>query len=296
MSSKQRSYLIGLIGAGIQESLTPAMHEREGDLHGMRYLYNGIDLSELGVDSSALPELLTAAERMGFTGLNITHPCKQDVIQYLDDVSAEAASIGAVNTVVFSPEGRIGHNTDASAFLRSFQLELGTQAIENVVIFGAGGAGTAVAHVVAGCGVKHLTLVDIRRDRAQELVDALQIKHQDLSLQVGEDVSEVVSNADGVINATPMGMAGYPGMAFSPQLLKPAMWVADVVYFPIETALLRFARSIGCPTMNGGGMAVFQAVDAFHHFTGVQPDSKRMLQHFDSLVREISATTQRQVV
>jgi len=295
MSSKRHSYLIGLIGAGIQESLTPPMHEREGDLHGMRYLYSRIDLSQLELDASALPELLTAAERMGFTGLNITHPCKQDVIQYLDNVSEEAASIGAVNTVVFSTDGRMGYNTDASAFSKSFHLELGTQTIDRIVLFGAGGAGTAIAHIVARLGIKHLTLVDIRRDRAQELVDVLQHKHPDLSLEVGDDVSAVVGSADGVINATPMGMADYAGMAFSPRLLKHTTWVADVVYFPIETELLQFARSIGCPTMGGGGMAVFQAADAFQLFTGVRPDSERMLQHFDSLVRE-NREAQRQVV
>ncbi len=96
--------LAGLIGAGIQASRTPAMHEREGDAQGLRYLYRLIDLDPLQLDVNALPELLQAAERMAFTGLNITFPCKQAIIPLLDELSAEARGIGAVNTVVFKDD------------------------------------------------------------------------------------------------------------------------------------------------------------------------------------------------
>jgi len=294
--SSPNSHLVGLIGSGIRESLTPAMHEREGEFHDMRYVYKRIDFSELDVDSSSLPELLTAAERMSFTGLNITHPCKQEIIQYLDDISDEAASIGAVNTVVLTAKGRVGYNTDGAAFLKSFQLELGQQPTDHIVLFGAGGAGTAIAHVMAGRLAKRLTVFDIRRERARKLVDVLRRKYPGLSVEVGDDKRAAVSVANGVINATPIGMASEPGMVLSPKLLRPTMWVADAIYFPIETELLRIAKTIECPTMNGGRMAVFQAADAFHLFTGVRPDSDRMLQHFDSLVRENRETAQQGVV
>src|SRR5215468_6643800 len=122
--SARPSSLCGLIGAGIQASRTPAMHEREGDEQGMRYLYRLIDLEKLGVGAEALPELLSAAERMGFAGLNITHPCKQAVIPLLDELSPDASALGAVNTVVLKDGRRISHNTDWWGFAESFRRGL----------------------------------------------------------------------------------------------------------------------------------------------------------------------------
>jgi shikimate dehydrogenase len=110
-TSRKPSILAGLIGSGIQASRTPALHENEGDAQGMRYLYRLIDLDALKLDINALPELLTSAQHMGYTGLNITFPCKQAVIPLLDELSAEARGIGAVNTVLFKDGKRIGHNT-----------------------------------------------------------------------------------------------------------------------------------------------------------------------------------------
>src|ERR1700751_1112924 len=120
-----RSVLAGLIGAGIGASRTPAMHEREGAAHGLAYIYKIIDLETLGLTADALPELLTAARRFGFAGLNITHPCKQAVIPLLDDLSSDARALGAVNTVVLGRDGRaVGHNTDWSGFAEAFRRNL----------------------------------------------------------------------------------------------------------------------------------------------------------------------------
>ncbi len=112
MIEKKPSCLVGLIGAGIQASLTPAMHEGEGDRRGLRYMYRLMDLDLLRLGEDPLPQLLNAAQLAGFRGLNITHPCKQSVIPLLDELSENAAAIGAVNTVVFRDGRRIGHNTD----------------------------------------------------------------------------------------------------------------------------------------------------------------------------------------
>src|SRR5689334_18631040 len=119
-----RSVLVGLVGAGIQASRTPRLHEREGTAQGLRYEYRLIDLDVLKRDSSALPDILADAQRAGFAGLNITHPCKQSVIPLLDELSKEAAALGAVNTVVLKEGRRVGHNTDRSGFETSFRREL----------------------------------------------------------------------------------------------------------------------------------------------------------------------------
>jgi shikimate dehydrogenase len=277
-----RAVLVGLIGSGIQASLTPALHEREGSRQGLRSIYRLIDLDRLGLTAKALPDLVTAAERMGFAGLNITHPCKQSVIPLLDDLSPEAAAIGAVNTVVFADGRRVGHNTDWWGFAESLRRELADAPRRLVVQFGAGGAGAAVAHALLTLGTERLVLADTDFARARDLAGAL-VDRFGAGRATAADPADAVGRADGIVNTTPMGMAKYPGMVVPPAALHPNLWVADVVYFPLETELLRAARRAGCRTLSGGGMAVFQAVGAFRLFTGIEPDAARMLRHFASL-------------
>ncbi|MBU1329862.1 MAG: shikimate dehydrogenase [Gammaproteobacteria bacterium] len=282
MSATSPSILAGLIGAGIQGSRTPAMHEREGDAQGMRYLYRLIDLDKLGLDSSALPQLLNAAQQMGFTGLNITFPCKQAIIPLLDELSPEARGIGAVNTVVFQDGKRIGHNTDCLGFAEGFRRGLNGVARRQVVQMGAGGAGAAVAHALLSEGVEQLHIFDVEPARAQALADNLNQHFSGARAQLGADLAAAVAHADGLVNTTPMGMAKLPGTPVPKALLHPALWVAEIVYFPLETELLRDARALGCRTLDGGNMAVFQAVKAFELFSGREADADRMLEHFAS--------------
>ncbi|WP_085726195.1 shikimate dehydrogenase [Pseudomonas sp. R37(2017)] len=275
--------LAGLIGAGIQASRTPALHEHEGDAQGLRYLYRLIDLDQLKLDSNALPDLLMAAERMNFTGLNITFPCKQAIIPLLDELSPEARGIGAVNTVVLKDGKRIGHNTDCLGFAEGFRRGLKDVAVERVVQMGAGGAGAAVAHALLSEGVQQLSIFDVDIRRAQDLADNLN-QHFDAGRAVaGYDLPSAMVQADGLVNTTPMGMKKLPGMPVPVELLRAELWVAEIVYFPLETELLRNARALGCRTLDGGNMAVFQAVKAFELFSGMVPDARRMLEHFQSM-------------
>lgn len=279
------SFLIGLIGSGIQASLTPAMHMREGQAHGLRYLYRLIDLAELRLTPEALPDLLTAAERMGFDGLNITHPCKQSVLPLLHDMSEDARAIGAANTVLLKQGRRIGFNTDASGFAAAFRRGLPDVRMDHVVQFGAGGAGCAVAHAMLGLGAGRLTLIDTAAGRAERLARDLGARFGMNRAVAVADPAPALLQADGLINATPLGMADYPGQAVADTGIQPVHWVADVVYFPLQTQLLASARAKGCRVLHGGGMAVFQAVDAFRLFTGQEPDAARMLAHFGELTR-----------
>jgi shikimate dehydrogenase len=277
------SLLAGLIGTGIGGSLTPALQEQESAAQGLRLLYRRIDLAALGLGVEALPELLTAAERFGFAGLNITHPCKQAVIPLLDELSPDARAIGAVNTVVLAGGRRIGHNTDVSGFAEGFRRGLPAAALGRVVQLGAGGAGAAVAHALLGLGVGTLALFDAEPARAEALARDLSARFGPGRAVAGEDRAQAMAAADGLVNCTPIGMAKYPGLPLPAALLRPALWVAEIIYFPLETALLRAARDLGCRTLDGGGMAVFQAVGAFRLFTGLEPDAERMLAHFRSL-------------
>ncbi|ALE58547.1 shikimate dehydrogenase [Paraburkholderia sp. RL17-368-BIF-A] len=278
------SYLVGLIGAGISGSLSPAMHEEEGSKLGLHYVYRRIDLEALKLDISALPDLLIAAERMGYNGLNITYPCKQAVIPLLDELSDDARALGAVNTVLFKDGKRIGHNTDWSGFARAFQRGLPDVSLERVVQLGAGGAGAAVAHAALAMGAQTLTLFDVDPVRAESLAAELQKRFADRTVTAGTSLGETLATANGLIHATPTGMAKLPGLPLPAELLHRDLWVADIVYFPIRTALLQAAEALGCRTLSGGGMAVYQAVDAMRIFTGLEPDAERVYTHFQSLL------------
>ncbi len=279
----QPALLAGLIGAGIQASRAPALHEREGAEQGLRYVYKLIDLDQLGLGAAALPELLTAAERLGFTGLNITHPCKVSILPLLTDLSEDARTLVAVNTVLLRDGRRVGHNTDWWGFAESFRRGLPEARLKRVVQLGAGGAGAAVAHAALTLGAQQVTVFDLDSGRASLLAAVLCARFGDGRAVPGGDLADAMREADGLIHATPTGMAKYPGLPLPEQLLRPSLWVAEVVYFPLETDLLRVAKLIGCRTLDGGGMAVFQAVEAFRLFTGRQPDAERMLRHFASM-------------
>lgn len=288
-SEPHASHLIGLIGSGIGPSLSPALHEREADELGLRYQYRRLDLLELGLAPEQIGELLAAARLTGYTGLNITHPVKQVVMSHLDLVSEEAAVLRAVNTVLFRGGKAIGYNTDASGFTRSAMTGLAEAPMDRVVLIGAGGAGAAVAYALLGLGAGSLRVLDRDPERGARLEDALgaHFGRDRIGSGPAEELEEALRGADGLVHATPTGMLEHPGTAVPASLLRPELWVADIVYRPLETELLATARAAGCRVLDGGSMAVYQAVDSFRLFTGIEPDAGRVLRHFD----ELAATT-----
>ena len=241
-------------------------------------MYKIIDLDVLGIRVTALSEILTAAERLGFAGLNITYPCKQAVIEELDELSPDAHAIGAVNTVIFRHGRRFPLNW--TGFVESSD---GVSCVGRIASFNLAQVwGLAIA-CAATLGVRHVVLIDTDRKRARDLAEALCARFGVGRADTRNDPAEALAAADGLVNTTPVGMAKFPGMAFPPNLLSPHLWVAEIIYFPLETELLRMARECGCRTMSGAGMAVFQAVEAFRLFSGAEPDAERMLAHFAEL-------------
>lgn len=273
----------GLIGAGIQASLTPAMHMAEGAAQGLSYEYELIDLQALGATEDDLPRLIAEAETRGLAGLNITHPCKQAVIAHLDELAPDARRLGAVNTVVLKGGRRYGHNTDWWGFAEGFKRGLPGADLSSAVQLGAGGAGVATAYAALSLGLSELTVFDREPERAEALAEMLSPLFPEAEIAAGMDLAAAMRKAAGLIHATPTGMAKYPGLPLDAELLAPRHWVAEIVYFPLETALLREANRRGCRTLDGGGMAVFQAVGAFRLFTGLEPDAGRMLEHFRAM-------------
>jgi shikimate dehydrogenase len=281
--------LVGLIGSGIQRSLTPAMQEEEARAQGLRLHYQLIDLDRCpegtpqGAD--ALPALLTAARTMGYAGLNITYPCKQAVIPLLDALSDEARAMGAVNTVVFKDGKATGHNTDGSGWTWGFRKQLPGVSLRRVALLGAGGAGSAIAHALMRLDCDALVLVDSDLQRAAELAERLNALYPGRRASYTSDPAAALSGATGLVHATPTGMDKLPGLPLPAALLRPELWVSEIVYFPVNTALLQTAGALGCKLANGAGMAVGQAVDAFRLFTGLEPNAGRMQVHMQQLLQ-----------
>ena len=272
--------LVGLFGNNIGSSRSPFLHQREAEAQGLRLTYRLYDFAALGLDTADLERMLAAAAAMGFAGLNITYPFKQSIIPLLDEMTDNAVRVGAVNTVLFRAGRMIGENTDSLGFAESLRRGLPGARTAKVVQIGAGGAGAATAHALLEAGTKELVLVEVDKGRAAALADNLRRHHGDRAIRIGRDVDGEIRDSDGLVNATPIGMEGHPGMPVSPGALHAGLWVADIVYFPLETALLRAARAIGCPVLDGSGMAVFQAAAAFDDFTGIVADRDRMLRSF----------------
>jgi len=275
--------LCGLIGAGIQRSRSPALHEGEAKAQGLQLEYQLIDLDVLGVGAEALPGLLRDATRQGYCGVNITFPCKQSVIPLLDGISEEARAIGAVNTVVIAAGRLTGHNTDGPGWSWGFRRALPGADLSRVVLLGAGGAGSACADAVLRLGARELVIVDRQPERSTELAARMNSIHGPRSSATA-DMVQALARASGLIHATPTGMAKVPGMPVAKSLLRPGLWVSDIVYVPLETELLRGAKRAGCHVMDGGHMTVGQAVGAFRLFTGRDADAARMDAHFRSAI------------
>jgi shikimate dehydrogenase len=272
-----RQALIGLIGANIMKSLAPALHIDAFAAAGITGHYQLMDVDRL--PGRTLKNLLDAVKTAGFLGVNITFPFKQDVIPLLDSLSPDARQIGAVNTVTIGPDGgTVGYNTDRSGFRLSFEDGLGRAAAEGktAVLVGAGGAGSAVAFALMDLGLKTLIVHDMDVARAAALAADVSKHFGAGSGRAAINLTDDIAGADGVANATPIGMSGFPGNPVPVEALRAGHWVADVIYSPIETELIRAARSKGARTVTGGGMCVYQAVDAFRLFTGITPDAARM--------------------
>lgn len=262
------------------------MHEREAAEHGLRCLYQLIDLDLLGLQADALPELLRAVELMGFSGLNITHPCKQLILPLLNDLTEDARAIGAVNTVVLRGGKRMGHNTDWLGFRDGFLSGLPDASLANVVQLGAGGAGAAVAYSLLHLGAGRLTIIDPCASRCADLVERYRSRFGQERIHSSTDIEASLAGADGLVHATPSGMASRPGLPLPASLLRRNLWVAEIVYFPLETELLRAARALGCRTLDGSRMAVHQAVEAFRLFSGLDAEPERMHRQFIAQIQD----------
>ena len=273
--------MAGLLGRGILQSRTPWLQENEAKAQGLKLGYDLFDFTDRGWRDQDLEGVLAAAQRAGFAGFNVTFPVKHAIVPLLDGRSDGAAAIGAVNTVAFVDGRRIGHNTDVTGFAAGFRIGFGTAAPGRVLQLGCGGAGSATAHALLGnLGAEQLVLHDPDPARIDALHSQLAKLYGASRVAIADAPISAAQAVDGLLNASPVGMAKYPGLPIDAAAIQPRHWVADIVYFPLETAFLAAAREKGCRTLDGSGMAVHQAVDAFEIFTGRKADHERMRASF----------------
>jgi shikimate dehydrogenase len=279
----QRKVLLGLIGANIMGSLSPALFADAFEAAGIDGFYHLMDVDCLL--GRPLPQLLEAIKTAGFAGANVTYPYKQEILPLLDSVDPEAAQIGAINTVAIAPDGRTtGYNFDRRGWRHSFEESLGAGSAQGatVVQVGAGGGGHAVAFALMDLGVALLVVHDRDAARAQALCSDLARHFGASRCRIARDLRREIAAADGVVNATQTGMRGFPGNPVPTSALKSTHWAADVIYTPVDTEFVRAAAAKGCRVMSGGGMCVHQAVEAFRLFTGIAPDVARLHRAFDA--------------
>lgn len=276
---KSKRVLLGLIGSPIAHSATPAAQEAAARAAGIEAHYHLIDVA--GAGRADLAAMLDGIRRLGFSGINVTFPYKEAVVPLLDGMSEQAAAMGAVNTIVVEDGRLIGHNTDASGFATAYR-RLGRQDDDKpVAIIGAGGVGKAIAFALAGCGVSRLRLYDTDRSRTEAIAAALGARAQTIIADSAEAAAE---GAAGIVNGTPIGMLPDRGIPIEASAIHASQWVADAVYHPLWTPLLKAAQKAGATVMTGRELAIHQGVDAFRLFTGLEASEAVIGAAFDAVI------------
>lgn len=266
----------GLIGAHITRTRLPAALKILCDNVGWALEFDLIDTAKRpDFDFNAR---LERARFEGWTGMTVTHPWKTHARKWIGaDMTAQAAHLGAANTLVFDP--RHGFNTDYTGFLSAFKTFGATPG--RVVMMGAGGVAEALAPALMELGAADLAICDLAAPRAHALADSCGAR-----VISAEEAGDAVRDADGLINATPLGMAEYPGTAFDPAWLGTQNWAFDAVYTPTNTMFLGDARAAGLACLSGFDLFRAMAVRAFEAYTGLSVDDPTVIAQLDALKPE----------
>ena len=275
----------GLLGTPVKHSISPLMHNESFRQLGLDFVYLCFDVGEEQLETA-----VAGLKAAGIAGFNLTMPCKNRMAQLCDELSPAASLIGAVNTVVHSDGKLTGHNTDGIGFWRSAEEAGFSVPDKTVTLMGMGGAATAIAVQAALDGVKELNIFARPTsrfwNRAVTLTDSL---NQQTSSQVRlfeqQDTTALkhaLDTSDLLVNGTSVGMAPHTEATILPDvsLLHPELTVADVIYNPRETLLLRQAKEAGCKTFNGMYMLLYQGAEAFRLWTGQEMPGEHIKQMY----------------
>lgn len=288
MPANYKAELVGVLGRPVAENPTGVMQEAAFAAASLNWRYLTIE-----VPPDRLADAITGVRAFGMRGLNLTIPHKVAVIQYLDEISPSARIIGAVNTVRREGDRLIGENTDGKGFLRGLEVDAGVDPRgKNVLLFGAGGAARAVAAELALAGAASILVVNRGRQRGETMVaDLRQSTGAEINFAPWQGTWQVKQDADIIVNATSIGL--YPDVEAMPDIdlagARQQSLVADVVFNPPETPLLRAARSRGLSTLDGLSMLVYQGTIGFEMWTGAAAPVEIMRQALGATLRKSCA-------
>ncbi|PKL73456.1 MAG: shikimate dehydrogenase [Methanobacteriales archaeon HGW-Methanobacteriales-2] len=261
--------LVGIMGDPVEHSLSPTMHNAAFELLKLDYVY-----VPFHVKRGNLSPAMEGARNMGIKGLNLTIPHKIEVIKYLDELEGVAELIGAVNTVKFTENHVVGYNTDGFGAVKAIEEKKPIKG-KKIIILGAGGAARAISFQLILNGVGEVLIANRTQEKACNLKDELtETSNTSVDcLELGDELSLELEDADVLINTTPVGM--YPHHNDEPVVKADRMHadllVNDIVYNPLETGLLREASKVGAQVVHGTKMLIYQGVEAFRIWTGVTP-------------------------
>lgn len=256
--------LLGLIGDNIAASRSPLLHVLAGRQNARRVQYDRLVPATLGKDFATV---FADAAAGGYRGVNITYPYKEKVVAYVSVPDPLVRAVGAVNTVIFGPDGPVGHNTDYSGFMAAYRGLRGDRPVGAVLMIGTGGVGRAVAFGLVALGVRDLRLVDRDRAKANALAADLRQAAPHLVVQVADCAETAASGAQGVVNCTPVGMVGYEGTPLPRSAMAGTEWVFDAVYTPVDTRFLTDASAEGAQVLSGWELFFWQGVHAWALFS-----------------------------
>lgn len=268
-STHAETVKLGLIGDNITRSKSPRLHRTAGKLAGLTVTYDRLIPKDMGL---TFDEVFEKARAGGFRGINVTYPYKEYVTDKVSVADPHVRAIGAVNTVVFEPDGAKGFNTDYSGFMHAYRKVRGQTDPGRVCLIGTGGVGKAVAFGLIGLGAKEIHCVDLDPSKAEALATALRALGSDTRVETASDALAAAEGADGIINCTPLGMVGIGGSPLPFEAMRAATWVFDAVYTPVDTEFLQDARRAGLTVISGYELFFGQGVDAWAIFTGVDVD------------------------
>ncbi|QCK87909.1 shikimate dehydrogenase [Phreatobacter aquaticus] len=268
-----RDVRLGLIGDKIARSRSPDLHRLAGQLCGLNVTYDRLIPPERG---QSFDQVFDHCRDTGYRGVNVTYPYKETVVRRLGTLPPALQQLGACNTVVFGEGLPTGANTDSTGFARGFRTRFPGAQPGIVAMAGTGGVGKAIAFALASLGASELRLCDPDSDKAQGLAQALKPLSDTMRIVIAPDMQSASEGADGLVNATPLGMDGVGGNAVPTSALAGRHWAFDAVYTPEETAFLIEARASGLAIMSGFELFLFQGIDAFAIFTGEQIDAEAL--------------------
>ena len=260
---------LGLIGDNIAKSQSPRLHRLAGVQNGRRVIYDSLIPAEQGM---AFDALFAHVAQAGYRGVNVTYPYKERAAAKVAIADPLVQAIGAVNTVVFAPEGPQGFNTDYSGFVAAYGRVRGDAPPGPVLMIGAGGVGRAVAFGLVALGLHEIRIADRDLPKAKALAAALAAAAPGLITRSGTDAAALAQGVAGVINCTPVGMVGHDGTPLPAAHLHGAEWCFDAVYTPVDTRFLQDAAAEGVQVISGYELFIGQGVDAWAIFSGLPLD------------------------